>query len=245
MAFRRPLIACLVTLTFPALALAQEPPPPTHEQTFEASYVGVTGNASSSTFGLGADVISRPGTWVIRNKASFVRNEANDVLQANAFDFTSRAEKALDARASAFGEYGFFRDRFAGIVHRNSATGGLVLKVLADARQTLALDVGAGYVRERRLAGDDVSSASYLGGTTYKFVVSEAATLSDEFRLTGLVAESSNWRLQHTIALTTRVAAGLSLKVSHAVRYAHLPPPGFKRTDQTMAVALVARFARP
>ena len=235
----------LSTVLWPVAALAQDPPPPTHEQTFEAAYVGVTGNASSNTFGLGADVVSRPDSWLIRNKVSFVRNESNDVLVANALDFTSRAQRTLTPRVSAFGEYGFFRDRFAGVVHRNSITGGVAVKVIDAARQALSLDAGVGYVNESRLAGDDISSASYLAGTGYKLKITDTADLSDDLRLSGLFADAENWRLDHTISITTRVAAGLSLKVSHALRYAHFPPPGFKKTDAIMSVALVARFAQP
>lgn len=238
-----PVLALL--LVCPSIARAQDPPPPTHEQTFEAAYVGVSGNASSTTFGLGADLISRPDTWVVRNKVSFVRNESNDVLVANSFDWTSRAQKALNDRMSAFGEYGFFRDRFAGVVRRNAVTGGLALKIVEDGRQSLGVDVGAGYVNEARLAGDDISSGSYVVGAGYKLRLSDTAEIGDDVRLSGLFADSGNWRLVHTIALTTRVAAGLSLKVSHGVRYANLPPPGFKKTDAIMSIALVAKFAQP
>jgi putative salt-induced outer membrane protein len=239
-------VLSVMILLLPTVAFGQDdPPPPTHEQNLEASFVGVTGNASSNTFGLGADLISRPDTWLIRNKASFVRNESNDVLTANAFGLTSRVEKTLNPRTSAFGEYGYFRDRFAGVGHRNSATGGLTLKLADTGRHTLGVDVGGGYVNEVRLSGEDISSGSYLGGAAYKLTLSDTSALTDDLRLTGLFAESANWRLEHTIALTARVASGLSLKVSHAIRYAHLPPPGFKRTDATTAVALVARFTRP
>lgn len=232
-------------LVLPAAALGQDPPPPTHEQTFEAAYVGVTGNASSSTFGLGADLTSRPDSWLIRNKVAFVRNESNDEVTANALDFTSRAQRELTPRVSAFAEYGFFRDRFAGVVRRNAATGGVAIKIVDSARQSLNLDAGVGYVNESRLAGDDVSSGSYLAGTAYKLRITETAELGDDLRLSGILAESENWRLEHTIAVTTRIAAGLSLKVSHALRYANFPPPGFKKTDAIMSVALVARFAQP
>src|SRR5690606_16658974 len=126
-----------------------------------------------------------------------------------------------------------------------AVTGGVALKVADSARQTLGVDLGAGYVNEARLAGDDISSASYVAGAGYKLRLSETAELGDDVRLSGLFEESSNWRLAHTISVTTRVAAGLSLKVSHGVRYANLPPPGFKKTDAILSVALVAKFAQP
>lgn len=238
-------LAVLVALSWSVDALAQDPPPPTHEQTFEAAFVGVTGNASSTTFGLGADVVSRPDSWLIRNKVAFVRNESNDVLVANAFDFTSRAQHTLTPRVSMFGEYGFFRDRFAGVSSRNTGTGGVAVKVLDSDGQVLNLEAGLGYVNESRLTGEDISSASYMAATGYRLAITETSELVDDLRLSGIFAESGNWRLEHTIGLTTRIAAGLSLKVSHAVRYAHSPPPGFRKTDAIMSVALVARFAQP
>jgi hypothetical protein len=65
------LLSCLV----PSLVLAQSTqPPPKLEQRFETAYVGVTGNASSNTFSLGADLIARPDSWLIRDRFTFVRN---------------------------------------------------------------------------------------------------------------------------------------------------------------------------
>jgi putative salt-induced outer membrane protein YdiY len=43
--------------------------------------------------------------------------------------------------------------------------------------------------------------------------------------------------------VTTKLASGLSLKVSNAIRYANFPPPGFKKTDSVTSVAIVAKFA--
>ena len=98
---------------------------------------------------------------------------------------------------------------------------------------------------ESRVTGADLSSGSYLVGTAYKAKLSETAEFSDELRLTGLFSESDNWRVEHTVAVTTKLAAGLSLKVSNAIRFANDPPPGFKQTDSVTAVAVIAKFARP
>jgi putative salt-induced outer membrane protein YdiY len=238
-------IVCVALVCVPSMALAQDPPPPTHQQTFEAAYVGVSGNASSRTIGLGADLISRPARWLFPNRVKFVRNESSGELIASAFDFASRTEEALNVRASIFAEYGFFRDRFAGVDYRNDINGGVTLKVLTSARQALDIDVGVGYLNERRIAGDSISNGDYLLGADYKLTFSENAELSDDVRVTGIMSQRDNWRLEQTIALTTRIAGGFSLKVSNGVRYANFPPPGFKKTDTVTAVTLVAKFAQP
>lgn len=234
-------LAGLVSSSVPALAQAP-PPPPKHEGTAEVAFVGVTGNASSSTFGLGGEEILRPDTWVLRHKASFIRNEAAGTVTAQAVLYNPRAEKRLSERVGAFGDYVYFRDRFAGIAGRNAVTGGVSLKVVNQKLQTLALDLGAGYLKEKRLAGPNVSSGIYVMGSTYRLKMSATAELSDDVNFTGNASQSGDWRFVHGIGVTAALSTMLSLKVSNVVRYAHQPTPGFKTTDTTTSVALVARF---
>lgn len=237
---------CLVVLAvtvFSSTAGAQAPPPPPkHEATAEAAFVGVTGNASSSTFGLGGEIIARPGDWTFRHKASFIRNEAADVVTAKSFAYAGRAERSINARVSAFGEYAFFRDRFAGIDDRNSVLGGVSLKAVTSERQTLGIDLGAGYLNEHRVVKPDVSNAVYTFGSAYALKLSSTADLKDDLLFLGSAKTADDWRLAHTIALTARVTDVVSLKVSNTVRYVNVPPVGFKTTDTTTAVALVAKF---
>lgn len=238
-------LALIGIVACPAVALAQDPPPPTHEQKFEAAYVGVTGNSSSRTIGAGFDLLSRPAPWLVRNRLAFVRNEADDEVSTNSLDFISRVQRSVNARTSVFGEYAFFRDRFAGVSSRNTGTGGVVLVVRDDAVQRLTVDLGLGYTHETRIDDDDISSASYMAGASYRLKVSDAAELTEDLRLSGIFADNRNWRVENGLALTTTITGGLSLKASYLIRYAHLPPPGYRRTDAIVSIALVAAFSQP
>jgi len=236
-------LALAILFAVSSTALAQAPPPPPkHEATAEAAFVGVTGNASSSTFGLGGEIIARPGHWLFRHKAAFIRNEAADVVTAKSFSYSGRAERELNTRVSAFGEYAYFRDRFAGVDDRNSVLGGVSLKAVVSERQTLGIDLGAGYLNEHRVIKPDVSNAVYTLGSAYALKLSSTADLRDDLSFLGSAKTADDWRVAHTIALTARVTDVVSLKVSNIVRYVHLPPLGFKTTDTTTAVALVAKF---
>jgi putative salt-induced outer membrane protein YdiY len=62
---------------------------------------------------------------VFTTKAAFVRNESEDELKAEAFRGSFRAPRTITDRLSAFGEYGYLRDTFSGIEHRNAIDGGL------------------------------------------------------------------------------------------------------------------------
>ncbi len=230
-------------LCLPSIGLAQDAPlPPRHETTGEFAFVGVSGNASSTTVGLGYETIARPGTWVFRHRLFFVRNESEGIKTAQALLYTPRVEKTINARLSAFGEYAYFRDRFAGVAHRNSLSAGLALTAVNSSRQKLTADLGVGYLDEARLAGDDVSSATWGTGAIYVLKLSDTSEISDDLGIVGTFDNADDWRLDHTIALTAKLTSVVSLKVSNAVRFSNFPAPGFKKTDTVTSIALVASF---
>ncbi len=231
-------------LSFPSVGFAQGPPPPRHETTGEFAFVGVSGNASSTTVGLGHETIARPGTWVFRHRLSFVRSESEGLQTAQALLYTPRVEKVIHSRLSAFAEYAYFRDRFAGVANRNSGSAGLAMTVISSDRQKLTADLGVGYLNEDRLAGADVSSATWGTGAIYVLRLSDTSEISDDLGIVGTIDNADDWRLDHTIALTTKLTSAVSLKVSNAVRFSNFPAPGFKRTDTVTSVALVASFKR-
>ena len=181
----------------------------------------------------------------MKNRVAFVRNSAEDVVTAESFLYHFRAERAINARVSAFGEYAYFRDEFAGVDHRNGLLGGIAYKVVDTAVTSAHGDAGLGYMNEQRLTGDDVSSATYGFGSSYRWTISPTATLEDDARLTGTFDTGEDWRFLHVISLTSRLTQMLSLKVSNTIRYANFPPPGFKKTDTTTSIALVAKFSKP
>lgn len=235
------LLLCLPLPVF-AQAPAAPPPPPKHEGAAEFAFVGTTGNASTQTIGLNGELIVRPEQWVITNKASFIRNESESELTAESFGYLFRAARTLSPRLSAFGEYAYFRDEFAGIANRNSLVGGISYKIVDLPRHLFFTDAGLGYVNEQRLAGDDVSSATWSVGAGYKWKFSDTAAFTEDLRVTGLFADASDWRVLQAAAVTARLTQLLSLKVSNTIRYAHAPVPGFKKTDTNTSVALVAKF---
>jgi len=226
----------------PAAPAAPPPPPPKQEGTAEFAFVGTTGNASTQTIGLNGTYIVRPEQWVITNKASFVRNESESELTAESFGYLFRAARTMSPRLSAFGEYGYFRDEFAGIRHRNSLVGGVSYKIIDLPKHLFFTDAGLGYMNEKRLKGDDVSSATWSLGAGYKWKISSTAEFTEDVRMTGLLADSRDWRLLQAAAIAAQLTKTFSLKLSNTIRYAHEPVPGFKNTDSQTSVALVAKF---
>jgi putative salt-induced outer membrane protein len=240
-------LCILLCLPLPALAqappaAAAPPPPPKQEGSAEFAFVGTTGNASTQTIGVNGELIVRPEQWVITNKAAFIRNESESELTAQSFGYLLRAARTFSPRLSAFGEFGYFRDEFAGIAHRNSLVGGVSYRIVDLPKHLFFADAGLGYINEQRLKGDDVSSATWSLGAGYKWKISETAEFTEDFRMTGLFADASDWRILQAAAVTARLTNLFSLKVSNTIRYSHAPVPGFKDTDTNTSVALVAKF---
>jgi putative salt-induced outer membrane protein YdiY len=244
---RNLLFTALLLLGLPLPAAGQAaapPPPPRQEGTAEVAFVGTSGNSETSTFSLGGEHIFRPPQWMIRNRARMIRTETENELAADSLLYAFRAERTINTRVSAYGDYGYFHDRPAGVDHRNGITGGLIVKILESERQSLQAEGGAGYLNEQRLAGDDVSSAVYTTGTSYKLKVSATSELTDEIRFLGTFDNGDDWRFAHGISLTVAINTVFALKASNLLRYANFPPPGFEKTDTTTAIALVASFKR-
>ena len=239
------LVCALFLLVAPAVAGAQDAPPappPRVEGSVNFSFVSTTGNSDTQSIGLAGDAIYRPGAWELRNKAAFVRASTGEEVSAQSLVYLFRAARKLAPRLSGYGQYDYARDLFAGIEHRNGVMGGVEYQLLDTAPHSLAVFSGLGYVNEQRSAGEDVSTGAFEAGSAYKLKISANADFTDDFRWGASFYESSDWRIGHIAALTTRIHTFLSLKVSHNIRYVNFPPPGFEKTDMISAVALVAKF---
>ncbi len=245
---RRCLTAVLLASAtlLPRLVFAQAappaPPPPVREGSAEFAFVGTTGNASTQTVGIGGDLIYRPSPWETRLKVTYVRNEAESQLRAQAFVLAARAQRSITPRLAAFGQYGYLRDRFAGISARNSADAGLAFSALASDRQKLALDASLGYANEQRMLGPDLSTGIVGAGGLYTLKLSATSTFTEDGRFVIAMDNSSDWRYTNVAALTARINSLLSLKLSNTIRHLNLPVVGFKSTDAITSVALVAKF---
>jgi putative salt-induced outer membrane protein len=238
------MFVALIVFSVPHLVLAQTPPqpPPEREGSAEFAFVGTTGNSSTQTIGLGGEFIYRPSPWETRLKVSYVRNEAESRLRAQALVLSLRAQRPIRPRLSGYGQYGYQRDRFAGILDRNAVEGGIAYSVLEQAPHTLIVDAGLGYANEQRLLGNDLSTATLGGGGLYTLKISDASALTEDGHFVFALSDGSDWRYTNAVALTAKVSTIFSLKLSNTIRYLNLPVVGFRNTDAVTTVALVAKF---
>ena len=237
--------AAVVTFVFvlAGIASAQQPPPPKpREGKAEFALVTTTGNASSQSIGAAGQITFRPPQWVIDGQTAFVRNEAENVVSAKSVAARGRASRVLTPLLQAFGQHSYLRDLFSGVVHRNSTEGGLAFQLLNTARQTFAADAALGFLNEKRTVGDSLSNPTAGTGGHYKLKLSETSDITEDAVLSFDLSDEGTWRLAQALALTAKVAAPLSLKISNTIRYVDEPVAGFNKTDTITSAALVLSF---
>lgn len=171
-----------------------------------------------------------------------MRNEAEDELRAQAFVFSARAQRPIRPRLSGYGQYGYQRDRFAGILDRNAVEAGLAYSLLEQAPHKLIVDAGLGYANEQRLVAPNLSTATLGAGGLYTLKISPTSELTGDGHFVFSLSDGSDWRYANAVALTAKVTTVFSLKLSNTIRYVNLPVVGFKNTDAVTSIALMAKF---
>ena len=73
------------------------------------------------------------------------------------------------------------------------------------------------------MLGEDISTAQALLGSRYKYTLSDTAEITDDLAFTFSLSDGDDWRTSNAAALTVKIAAVFSLKVSNIVRYVNAP----------------------
>ena len=222
----------------------EPPPPPRLEASAQLTFLDTRGNATSQSLGAGGDVIWRLDPWTLTAKAAFAQAETEGELTARSLTSLLRGARALNERLSAYGQYDFLRDEFAGVEQRHVIEGGISYLALDAAPHTLRFDTGLGYIYEER-PDEELRSATLSLGAAYRLAISATSELTFAPRFLLPLAETEVWKLDQEVALVAALNTTLALKLSHTLRYSAEPPEGFETTDTIMAVSLVGKLQRP
>jgi putative salt-induced outer membrane protein len=223
---------------------APPPPPPRLEATAQFTFLDTKGNAESQSLGAGGTMTWRPDPWIYSTKLLFAQTEADDQLSARSVAAGFRAARALNPRLSAFGQYDFLRDIFAGVDQRHVTEGGLAYLTFDTPVHRLRVDAGIGYLTERRPT-ETFDSATFSVAAAYRLVISPNSEFTYDPRFLQPFADAGASKFDHIAGLTVALNTILSVKLSHILRYSAEPPVGFDTTDSITAVSLVAKVLRP
>lgn len=219
-----------------------DPPPPLLEGQAELSLVATGGNTDTRTLGTGGSLTWRPGKWVTRTRAAYVRSTTASLLTTESLNADLRQSRSLSDRVDIRAGAVYLSDQFAGIDRRITVDGGFGWLVVDASPHTLKLDLGAGATHEARLSSADISFPVGTLDAEYRWRFSRTSVLSEQVVMSTDLRDSSNWRLRNVANMTVSLNALLSFKLAHELRRTNRPVPGFRSNDTLLSAALVARF---
>ncbi len=97
-------------------------------------------------------------------------------------------------------------------------------------------------MNEKRLIGDDISTATAFVGERDKLKLSANADITDDARFNFSLSNGDYWRFNNLLAVNAKLVSILSLKASNVVRYVNAPVTGFDSTETITSIAVVAKF---
>lgn len=218
------------------------PPPPLWTGSGEFSYLATTGNSKTSSLGLGIDVFYKPAPWTFELAFAYLHSSTDEVTTAERFKGGLSASRDLTERVDVFVKGAYLRDTFAGLDSLVAINSGAGYKLFNTPSQFLRASAGFGYTWENQTIGVDRNYANAVAGLNYKWTFSKTAFFSNDFGFLLDLADTNNWFINDTAAVTAALTSVFAIKASWTILYRHEPVPGFKTTDTTTAVSLVAKF---
>ena len=218
------------------------PPPPLFTGSGEFSWLATTGNSKTSSLGLGVDVFYKPAPWTFELAFSYLHSSTDSITTAERYKGLISASRDLTERVDVFVKGAYLRDTFAGLDSLFAINSGVGYKLFNTPSQFLRASVGFGYTWENQTIGVDRNYANVAAGLNYKWTFSKTAFFSNDFGYLLDLSDTNNWFINDTAAVTAALTNVFAIKASWTILYRHEPVPGFKTTDTTTAVSLVAKF---
>ncbi|HTY63124.1 MAG TPA: DUF481 domain-containing protein [Acidobacteriota bacterium] len=211
-------------------------------------FAGTAGNAKTLTFtaGINADRVTRTDkTSLYFNliKASArIDNESRDTAEAVRGGISYSHNMNSRFFFSVFNDYEY--DRFQNLDLRFVIGGGAGYHAWKSGKSQLDLLAGAAYNRSSFSTPFVRSSAELYWGDEYSLKLSSATTLVQTYRMFNDLDDTSIYRVNFDIGLSTKLLKWLSWNVSLSDRYLSKPAPGRKTNDFLYTTGLGIAFAK-
>jgi putative salt-induced outer membrane protein YdiY len=220
------------------------PPPPSWTGSGQVSFLRTSGNTETSVLGLGTELKYKgPSPWSAAVAAALNRGSVSGQENLKNLTASLRGGRAFGVKTVLFLQGAYTEDIYAGIDSRWEGELGLARKLTLTDPHQLAIEGGMGFAHEVRLPEKSIENFAFgRAGLNYKFIISKTADLRNEANYVANLKDTADWRFHNVAALSAALSARFSLKISHTLNRLNRPPLGKKKTDTTVAAALVAKF---
>ena len=215
----------------------------------DLGYVNTSGNTAVSTLNFSDAFTARPSSRnEIDQTFSVVYGTSANKVQTSLWTAGIRDEYKFTPNVGLYLLGNFDRNTFAGIDHRFEEGAGVAITAVDTHHDHLEFAFGGSYIETRMRTADTAatdSSSGYAAIRTsglYKHTIMKE-TYVQEF-LEGIpdLKTAADFRINSQTDVVAPLSKHLALKLGYAIRYANLPPPGFKTTDRLFTSDLQITF---
>jgi putative salt-induced outer membrane protein YdiY len=209
----------------------------------DLGYVATSGNTQVSTINF-ADQLTLRTSPVnkIDQTFSVVYGQNKNVVQTNIWTVALRDEYAFTKQIGLYGLGQFDRNTFAGVDYNFEEGGGFAVTPVLPKRHRLEIDAGIAYVEQKLLPDSIDHHAVARGAITYRYTFGKDTYAQEAIEGLPDLHDEKDFRVNSETDLVAPLSRHLALKLGYAIRYANLPPPGFKTTDRLFTSDLQASF---
>ena len=208
---------------------------------------GTAGNSETLTFttGINADRVTRTDKTslyfnLIKSSAR-INDEDQDTAEAVRGGIGYSHNLSSRIFFNVFNDYEY--DRFQDLDLRFVLGGGIGFHAWKTDRSRLDLLAGGAYNRSSYSTPEVRNSAELYWGNDYSLKLSSATTLVQSFRMFNDMSDTSRYRVNFDIGLSTKIFKALTWNISLSDRYLNTPAPGRKSNDFFYTTGLGISFA--
>jgi putative salt-induced outer membrane protein YdiY len=209
----------------------------------DLGYVATSGNTQVSTINFQDQLSWRTShNNKIEQTFSVVYGQNKNVVQTNLWTVSLRDEYAFTKQIGLFALGAFDRNTFAGIEYNFEEGGGLAIVPVLPKRHRLEIDAGLSYIEQKLLPDSIDHHAAARGAITYRYTFGKDTYAQEAVEGLPDLHRGEDFRINSETDVVAPLSRHLALKLGYAIRYANLPPPGFKTTDRLFTSDLQVSF---
>jgi len=204
--------------------------------------VNTSGNTSVTTVNASDAFTIWRGANTFGQTFGVVYGTLSDRVQTNLWTAGVRDQYSFTKVIGLFALVGFDRNSFAGIDRRFEEGAGVAITAIHAPRDQLEIDLGVSYIEQRSTTALEDDHASGRGSFDYRHTFGKNEYFEQTLEGIPDFKQSSDYRINSQSSLVAPLSKHFAVKVGYAVRYANLPPPGFKTTDRLFTTDLQVGF---
>ncbi len=209
----------------------------------ELSYLNTSGNTHSETFVAAGKVEHAFENSKLSLDARAIYGKKDEVTSDKSWIGTLKYDYNVTERTYAYLSETLERNTLKGITLRSTSTIGLGHYFIKTSTDSLRGELGFGYTRENQVDPSPdrgFPTARLFGGYGHAFT--EKTRFEQTVEYLPDLKRGDNYLINEESSFITNLMGNLAFKISYAIFYNNLPPPGFKKEDRLFKNSLLYTF---